>query len=143
MFPSDLSDSASPTLAEDFVTALGEDSAGRLWIGHRREGVEVFDPSAGRFVALPTPPVPKTDDAAALLVGAGPQALIGGYGSGLASVSPPDAAASAWMRHGISPPAPLPSPAAPPAAAELKALLAAVPTGKPALKPGEGRFSWR
>ena len=140
--PPNAPDLQSAPLAEDSVTALGEDSAGRLWIGHWSKGVEVFDPSTSHPIALPALPSPNVDLVSALLTGAAPQMLIGGYGSGLARALPPDAATSAapTAARSILPPAPLPSPAAPPTVAELKALLAAVPAGKPALKPGTGLF---
>ena len=35
-------------LAEDYVTCVGEDDHGYIWIGHWRKGVEVLDPRTGK-----------------------------------------------------------------------------------------------
>lgn len=138
--PADLTAAAAGTLAEDWITALGEDAAGHLWIGHRSRGIEVFDPAAARSLPLPASPQPYVNDVSCLLADAGPSVLIGGYGSGLSFAAPPNPAILAWPAHeGISLP-PFPSPAAPPTVAELKALAAAFPATGPGLKPGEGAF---
>jgi hypothetical protein len=37
-------------LSEDYVTALAEDAAGMLWVGHRQKAYEVFDPKTNQRV---------------------------------------------------------------------------------------------
>ena len=131
--------SANPTLSEDYVSALAEDSAGRLWIGHNSRGVEVADPAQAGHALVSVFPQPDTDDVRCLLAPVGPSVLVGGYGSGLAFAPSTDPNPSAWAAHPAPVSAALPTPVAAPTAAELKALLASVPTAAP-MKPGEGVF---
>ena len=127
-------------LPEAYVTALGEDSAGRLWIGFRQQGIEVVDPATGEEVA-------KFGDnfVTALLPGPGGVVLVGCYGGGLAlesvraaSGGPPDmgpaaagAATTSQAPVRAEPPTPpisapaMPAPARPPTLARLQDLLAA------------------
>ncbi len=128
-----------PTLAEDWITTLAEDAAGRLWIGHRTKSLEVFDPVAARPTPLPAPLPARMDDVSALLVGAGPQALVGGYGGGMAFITP-DPAAAPWAIRSAPAPAPMPTPARPPTVAEMHALTASLSAAAPALKPGGAAF---
>ncbi|MCB0636740.1 MAG: hypothetical protein KDC54_08995 [Lewinella sp.] len=41
------------SLAENTVTALFEDSQGRLWVGLQNKGTDVYDPHTGRFHHFP------------------------------------------------------------------------------------------
>lgn len=134
--PTDLAPAPTPTLAEDYVSALAEDSAGRLWIGHSAKGVEVADTAQPGHALVSAFTQPLTDDVRCLLASAGPSVLAGGYGSGLAVAPSTDPNAPAWHIAAAPAPAALPSPAAAPTAAELKALLASVPAAAPALSPG-------
>ena len=138
--PADLAPSENPTLAEDDVTALAEDSAGRLWIGHSVRSVEVVDPANAGRAPVQVFPDPKADDIHSLLASGGPSVLIGGYGSGLSAAPTTDPNAPALPVRPAPLSQPLPSPAAAPTVAELKALLAAIPTAAPALRPGDGVF---
>ena len=54
----ELTGPAGELLSEDWITCLAEDSTGALWIGHRRTGVERFNPAAGQHT--PLPPLPPT-----------------------------------------------------------------------------------
>lgn len=124
--PTDLAPVPTPTLSEDYVSALAEDSAGRLWIGHSAKGVEVADTAQAGHAPIGIFAQPLTDDVHCLLASAGPSVLIGGYGSGLAAAPSTDPNAPAWRVAAAPAPAALPSPAAPPTAAELKTLLGSV-----------------
>ncbi len=142
--PTGLAQATTPTLAEDYVSALAEDGAGRLWIGHTAQGVEVADTAQPGHALVNAFTQPLTDDVRCLLASAGPLVLIGGDGSGLAAAPSTDPDAPAW--HGAAAPAPAPAPAAlpsaaaAPTAAELKALLASVSTAAPVLAPGGALF---
>ena len=138
--PTDLAQATTPTLAEDYVSALAEDSAGRLWIGHTAQGVEVADTAQPGHALVNAFTQPLTDDVRCLLASAGPLVLVGGDGSGLAAAPSTDPNAPAWHTAAAPTPAALPSPAAAPTAAELKALLVSVPTAAPALAPGAAVF---
>lgn len=133
--PTDLAPAPAPTLAEDYVSALAEDSAGRLWIGHTAKGVEAVDPAQAGHAPIGIFAQPLTDDVHCLLASAGSLVLIGGYGSGLAAAPSTDPSAPAWRAAAAPAQAALPSPAAPPTAADLKTLLASVPAAAP-LAPG-------
>ncbi len=60
--PTDLAPAPTPTLAEDYVSALAEDSAGRLWIGHSAKGVEVADTAQPGHAPVGIFAQPLTDD---------------------------------------------------------------------------------
>ena len=106
---------------EDWVTALAEDGAGRLYVGHRQKGLEVLDPVTGA----------RVDDAKstyggfvdALLPTSQGHVFIGTYGDGLTQTQ---GAAPGVADVAVKPPAmfpPMPLPAAPPTAASLASLL--------------------
>ncbi len=128
-------------MAEDYVTTLAEDSQGRLWVGHRQQGMEVLDPHGPSF---PAAPVPRTSGYVnAVLFPPGQPALLGTYGKGLVPASwggssPADAAPTAPTPVAAS--AALPSPAKPPTAADLAARLQAVQALKPAAPDSAGGF---
>jgi len=138
--PTDLAPAPAPTLAEDYVSALAEDSAGRLWIGHSAKGVEAVDPAQAGHAPVGIFAQPLTEDVRCLLALTGPMVLVGGYGSGLAVAPSTDPNAPAWHVSAAPAPAALPSPAAAPTAAELKTLLASVPVAAPPLAPGTGEY---
>ena len=138
--PDTLTPDSAPTLAEDYVSALAEDSRGRLWIGHNHQGVEVVDPQNSGHAPVAIFPQPSTDDVRCLLAPAGPSVLVGGYGSGLALAPSTDPSAPAWAVRPALVSAALPSPAAAPTVAELKALLASVSAAALPLKPGDGLY---
>ncbi len=134
--PTDLAPAPAPTLAEDYVSALAEDSAGRLWIGHSAQGVEAVDTAQAGHAPVGIFAQPLTEDVRCLLAPTGPMVLVGGYGSGLAAAPSTDPNAPVWHVSAAGTPAALPSPAAAPTAVDLKALLAAVPAAAPVLSPG-------
>ncbi len=117
-------------LTEDYVTALAEDGAGHLLVGHRQTGLEVRDEATGKRVY----PGPKDAQAADYLTSLLPQPdgtlLIGGYGDGVKQLSTfggtyaqvPAVAPSPAPQTAAS----LPTPAAPPTLAELNAMLKTV-----------------
>lgn len=110
-------------LSEDYVTALAEDGAGHLLVGHRQQGLEARDATAE--IALT--PDPKTSDpknaaadfVTAILPREGQPALIGGYGSGLTPMGTAILQPPASPKAVVVEASPLPSPANPPTLAEL------------------------
>jgi len=136
--PTDLAPAPTPTLAEDYVSALAEDSAGRLWIGHSAKGVEVADMAQPGHALVSAFTQPLTEDVRCLLASVGPLVLAGGYGSGLVLAPSTDPNASAWHVAAAPAPAALPSPAAPPTAAELRAMLPSVSAAAPV--PGTATY---
>ncbi len=116
-------------LREDYVTCLAQDAAGRLWVGHRQGGVEIFDLKTGRRVQSGANST-RTDDYASALLPEGKAAFVGLYGGGLfapsASMALPDAPASVAAEF----PA-LPTAAKPPTLAELNAMLRVVSSVPP------------
>lgn len=129
-------------LREDYVTCLGEDGAGRIWIGHRQGGVEAFDPKTGHRVQSGANASTPSDYISALLL-TKKSSWVGLYGGGLL---PPD---TAEPLAACPPPAsvpPLPIPAAPPTLAELNTMLARVKSLKGEMPVGGGAFlgqDWR
>jgi hypothetical protein len=104
--------SLTAPLAEDHVTALAEDDAGRIWIGYRARGIEIFTP---RTLSGERPTGFAPDLFVTRIAFAGPVALAATYGDGLAgtvySIPARPASASVVAAH--------PSVAALPDAAEL------------------------
>ncbi len=122
-------DTGGRLLAEDYVTALAEDGSGNLFIGHRRKGIGVYGEAAARGL---TPPEAYGGYVDALLAQGKGRVLIGTYGDGLASLSPPDApATSAVAAKAPASFPPLPAPAAPPTLAQLNLMLRAVEAVRP------------
>ncbi len=139
--PAGLAPSSTPTLSEDYVSALAEDGAGRLWVGHSAAGVEAADTAHPDHALTNIFPQPNTTDVRCLLAPIGPSVLVGGYGSGLAVASSTDPSPPAWPAPSPAPAAAaLPTPAAAPTVAALKALQASVPAAAPLLKPGEAAY---
>ena len=129
----DLTGPAGELLSEDWVTCLAEDGTGSLWIGHRRTGVERFDPAAGRHTPLTQ--TPPADYVRAVLATDGQNPWIGTYGRGLI--------APASMPPAVAPGAdlpPLPRPAPAPDAAALTTLAQEVAKPATPLAPGTGEF---
>ena len=50
-------------LSEDYVTCVGEDDHGYIWIGHWRKGVEVLDPTTGKCYRSDGKPIRVSKDA--------------------------------------------------------------------------------
>ena len=48
--PKDWQPADAPTLTEDYITCLAEDSSNRLWVGHRQQPYEVLDARDGRQI---------------------------------------------------------------------------------------------
>ena len=114
---------ATNFLAEDYVTCLAEDASGRIWIGHRQAGVEVFDPKTIRWVQSGANGI-KANDYVGCLLTEGTNAWVGLYGGGL---HPPiDAAPAAPAVASSASIPPLPVPAKPPTLAELNSMLRVV-----------------
>lgn len=118
----------TPLLAEDDVTSLAEDTAGRLWIGYFRKGCEARDIKTNRRIySSQQDTINNAPDESirAFLPqpGAIPAALLARYGGangGLGRVGKP---VSQTMEQPALPPAPYPQTAALPDAAHLKSLL--------------------
>lgn len=124
----------SNLLTEDYVTCVSEDSAGRLWVGHRQKSVEVRDERTGR--RLPTKTIAKTIGGAfvtALLPTPDGTMLVGGYGSGLtqAGLAAQGGNLLTAKREAVAPSSSLPTYAKPPTLSELNDLLAQVAQVKP------------
>lgn len=126
-------------LREDYVTALAEDGAGHLWVGHRQEPPEVFDPKTGRHLLLSQPLQMADNDVSALLP-TGATMLMGGYGGGLMQTETGtkaeigakiDAQTLPATPMASSPAVYFPSYAKPPTLAELNKMLAQVGQVKP------------
>ncbi len=127
-------DTGGRLLSEDYITALAEDGADHLFIGHRQKGLGVYDEVSAQGVTTPDAYGGYVD---ALLPTAHGHLLIGTYGDGLTvtdcAAPPPPAVAS--KSPGAFPP--LPSPAAPPTSAQLAAMLRRV-RSLPSPPPGVG-----
>ena len=130
-------------LSEDYVTCLGEDASGRIWIGHRQGGVEVFDPKTGKRVQSGANGAAPTDYVSALLL-TKQSAWVGRYGGGLLMPPVPETTAASPVASAAVPPLPLP--AAPPTLAELNSMLAKVKSLKGEMPVGGGAYlgeDWR
>jgi len=111
-------------LQEDYVTCLGENRSGHLFVGHRQGGLESFDMKTGKRIQSGEDGVRADDYVSALRV-EGKAVCVGLYGDGLLIPN-----SSAKLTAAVSLPAtsipPLPEPAKPPTMAELTAMLARV-----------------
>jgi len=110
-------------LSEDYVTALAEDGAGHLLIGHRQKGVEVLDPATGKRIIPKAAASPPTDFVTALLPRPDGTLLIGGYGAGLSQMPIIGTTSEGIFAQAADVSAAPPAPAAPPTLAELNAML--------------------
>jgi len=110
-------------LSEDYVTALSEDGAGHLLVGHRQKGVEMLDPATGKQVAAKAAASPTTDFVTSLLPRPDGTLLISGYGAGLSQMPIIGTTQDGVFTQAADVSAPLPAPAAPPTLAELNAML--------------------
>ena len=129
-------------LREDYVTCLGEDGTGRIWVGHRQGGVEAFDPKTSHRVQSGANASTPSDYISALLL-TKKSSWVGLYGGGLL---PPDTAEPVATSAPAASVPPLPTPAAPPTLAELSAMLARVKSLKGEMPVGGGAFlgqDWR
>jgi len=113
-------------LSEDYVTALAEDGAGHLLVGHQQKGVEVLDPATGKPVAPKAAASPATDFVTALLPRPDGTLLISGYGAGLSQMPIIGTTHDGVFTQTAGLPAALPTPEPPPTLAELAAALAHV-----------------
>ena len=131
-------------LTQDWSTALTEDRAGLIWVGHRRTGFESRDPHTMRTTYASSDKALKDDDqdyVRALLDVPGLGLLGARYGNptnpGVFAIFPernaPDRATQTFV-------APFPSPAAPLDAAQLDALRARLTGLQTPLKAGEATF---
>ncbi len=130
-------------LHDDYVTCLGEDGSGRLFIGHRQGGVEVFDPKMGKRVQSGANGGRLEDNIGALLV-ENKAVWVGTYGGGLLPPASPENSAAASTS--VLSPTTLPIPAAPPTLAQLNSMLAQVKSLKGEMPLGGGAFlgeDWR
>jgi len=130
-------------LREDYVTCLGEDASGRLWVGHRQGGVEAFDPKSGKRTQSGANAATPDDYVSALRL-EGNTAWLGLYGGGLLPPSTSGGPSPASPLAASAPP--LPTPAAPPTPAELNAMLARVKSVKGEMPIGGGAYlgeDWR
>lgn len=113
-------------LAEDYVTCVTEDRAGRIWIGHRQKGYEVRD-AKGRLIYADRGGK-EMDYIASVLPQPQEPTWLGGYGGGVKIVVPKATDANQITSATPEQPVPpvmaaLPRPAAPPTVAELEARL--------------------
>ena len=132
-------------LAQDWSTALAEDRAGQIWVGHRRAGFESRDPHGMRTTYASSEKVVAEGDqdyVRALLDVPGVGMLGARYGNpsnpgvfAILAERNPSAAPTRQM-----PVAPLPAPAAPLDAAQLDALRARLSALGTPLQPGEATF---
>ncbi len=113
-------------LSEDYVTALAEDGAGHLLVGHRQKGVEVLDPATGKHVAVKADASPATDFVTAFLPRPDGTLLISGYGAGLSQMPIIGTTHDGVFAQAADVFAPLPAPEPPPTLAELNAMLKTV-----------------
>ena len=113
-------------LSEDYVTALAEDGAGHLLVGHRQKGVEVLDPATGKHVAAKADASPKTDFVTALLPRPDGTLLIGGYGAGLSQMPIIGTTHDGVFAQAAATFAALPTPEPPPTLAEMNVMLKTV-----------------
>ncbi len=124
-------------LHDDYVTCLGEDGAGRLFIGHRQGGVEVFDPKLGKRVQSGANGGRLEDYIGALLV-EDKAVWVGMYGGGLLPPAHPEARTASSI---AAPPIPaLPVPSAPPTLAQLNTMLARVKSLTGQMPVGSGAY---
>lgn len=122
--PKDWQAKGDGPLAEDYVTALAQDAAGRVWVGYRQAGLQALEKqgSAIGYTFTPAKGV-EIDPVRAILPVAGAKPLVAWYGAGWSV--PNDAPATPMPRVPAAqtpPSAELPAPALPPAATELAAL---------------------
>lgn len=148
-------------LLEDYVTALAEDSQGRIWLGHPRQGVEARTPGGEEFAAggvvqtpgewriyqaqrgrqLPTnwDQDETSDFVSAILTAPSARPLVSSYGSGVVGLQgaffQDQKTDSALTQAAPAQVASLPSPAAPPSVEELQALTRQVEALKEPLQP--------
>ena len=133
-------------LAQDWSTALAEDRAGQIWVGHRRAGFESRDPHSMRTTYASSEKMMKENDqdyVRALLDVPGIGMLGARYGNPvnpgvfpiLLERNPTDTAPRAQTRV-----AEFPSPAAPLSAAQLNALGARLAQLKTPLVAGEATY---
>ncbi len=115
-------------MAEDYISDLAEDGAGNIWIAHRQQGYEMFDPKTHRPMpdASQKPARRKDDYVTALLTAPHSPIIIGRYGDGLAEVGTARVSDVATLPAALFPALPLA--AAPPTLQEIQAMLVA-PTG--------------
>jgi len=117
---------SSYELSEDYVTALAEDGAGHLLVGHRQKGVEILDPATGKHIAAKADASPATDFVTAFLPRPDGTLLIGGYGAGLSQMPIIGTTSDGVFTQTAATSAPLPAPEPPPTLAELNAMLKTV-----------------
>ena len=137
-------------LTQDWSTALAEDRAGMIWVGHRRTGFESRDPhSMGTIYASTEKAVTEGDQdyVRALLDVAGIGMLGARYGNpanpGVFAILPERNATDQGTANAPRPPtlaAPFPAPAAPLDAAQLDALRARLTALQTPLLAGEVTF---
>lgn len=147
-------------LREDYVTNLGEDEKGLLYIGYRQKGYEIRRPLTDR---VPLRSAREADDrfpyVGAVLPLRDGRILLANYGSGLtvAEAAPPFVPTADenkemgfrrnWKNFELPRgPVALPAVAAPPTEAELQDMIQKVGAAKAELQPGEGYYEgddWR
>lgn len=126
-------------MTEDYVTALAEDGAGHLLIGHRQKGMETISLASGQRVFPSPKDEPPTDFVTGFLPQYDGTVLISTYGGGVIQKTLPGFAVTATFSPNVDAASvPLPMPATPPTLAELNAMLrvvSAVPPDKTELTP--------
>jgi len=131
----------TPLLLEDYVTALAEDGAGHLLIGHRAAGLEVWDEKTqARLYPGPNDPS-ETSYVISLLPLQDGSVLQGLYGGGVVQKQVPGLTPPLLAAAPLSASAPpLPAPAKPPTLAELTAMLKRVHSLTGTLPVGGGAY---
>lgn len=113
-------------LSEDYVTALAEDGARHLLVGHRLKGLEVLDQETGKHIATKSDASEPTNFVTALLPRPDGALLIGGYGSGLSQMSIVGTTSDGVFAQAADSFVQLPTPEPPPTLAEMSAMLKTV-----------------
>lgn len=70
-------------LREDFVTCLTKDDHGRVWIGYRQSGCDIFGADGTRPLDLASVEIPQLEYVTAILPRRGRSTCFGTYGAGL------------------------------------------------------------
>ncbi|MDQ2732818.1 MAG: hypothetical protein M3Y56_14260, partial [Armatimonadota bacterium] len=126
-----VADTRGHNLLEDYVTALAEDEAGRLWVGYRQKGLEAVDPRNGTRVFQS-----GDDYVTSIQPMSGVPMLVGHYGTGVGGINVPPKDTKQFLKEtenkhiqsslALAAISQFPAVAQPPNLSELKAMLQGV-----------------
>jgi hypothetical protein len=124
-------------LLEDWVTCLGEDLRGQLYVGHRRQDVELRNSDTGKRLPWKIGAVPA-DFAQALFTLPDGDLLVGQYGAGVVRSAgvPRVGMVPNELTTGFENASPLPVPAVPATAADLAVMAREVAKTRREIQPG-------